>query len=104
MSNTGTLQVYHPANQDKCTRAFRGAGLVAEERVLTPLREWFMEKPTDGRIITRTCIEVLMGVSPRDKNVMQIRKEITMICNKYFRLYSPNTNTKSWVITGEVFK
>lgn len=100
---SGGIQVYHPHNQDRVKRPFRGTGVIAEEQVMAPLREWFMENPRDGRIITRGSIKGLMGLSSKSENLLQIRKEITTICNRHFPLYSPNTKTKSWKITAEGF-
>lgn len=100
---SGGIQVYHPRNQDRVKRPFRGTGVITEEQVMAPLREWFMENPRDGRIITRGSIEGLMGLSSKSENLLQIRKEITTICNRHFPLYSPNTKTKTWKITSEGF-
>jgi len=100
----GGIQLYHLRNQDRVKRPFRGTGVIAEEQVMAPLREWFMEKPRDGRIITRGSIEGLMGISSKSENLLKIRKEITAICNRHFPLYSPNTKTKSWIISREAFE
>lgn len=100
---SGGIRLYHPRNRDRVKRPFRGTGVITEEQVMAPLREWFMEKPRDARIITRGSIEGLMGVSSKSENILKIRKEITAICNRHFPLYSPNTKTKSWKITVEGF-
>ncbi len=99
----GGIQVYHPRNRDRVKRPFGGAGVITEEQVMAPLREWFMKNPRDGRIITRGSIEGLMGISSKSENLLKIRKEITAICNRHFPLYSPNTKTKSWKISAEGF-
>lgn len=100
----GGIQAYHLRNQDRVKRPFRGTGVITEEQVMAPLREWFMEKPRDGRIITRGSIEGLMGISSKSENLLKIRKGITTICNRHFPLYSPNTKTKSWIISREAFE
>lgn len=94
------LQVYAPYTKPSTPVGFRLTGRVHEEQVIQAIRKWFYEKPVDGRVITRGVLEGLVD-RPSEVSMLQFRKELTAICNKWFTKYSPNTKTLSWKINAE---
>ncbi|MGV8108975.1 hypothetical protein [Methanospirillum sp.] len=95
------IQLYYSYENSKKTREFRGSGVIGEGQVLDVIIKWFADKPVDGRIITRNTVEDLLDLTETGRDLLQIRKEITAICNARFGRYSPDTRSRSWVINGE---
>lgn len=68
-----------------------------ETAMLHVIQEWYREKPSPRRVISRTVLESLLP-GPHSK---KSRIAMTRFCNSRFETYGTESHCRLWVVTPE---